>query len=339
MKDFEVVTAFIKNEPVERIPCHPLVMRLAAARAGVPFSEYCTDYRRQAEAMIHMAETYGFTSVHPAGWPYCEAQAYGLEVEFPHDDLPLARGVVISDPISDAKRIRPLTIEDHEGLMNRVAGVAEYRKRGGDDLFICGHHEGMFAEYADLRGLENACMDLYDAPGAVIDICSVILDNAKRWGKLQVEAGAHCMSIGDAVCSQIGPELYKSYFLAFHKELTDYYHSLGVLVKIHICGDISPILPDLITTGADIIDMDHLVSDPGSFIPLLGEHQLFCGNLDPVSCIESGTPQQILNQAREWIRTTKGRGIIAGGCELTPDTPDCNLFALRDSCEQIFFQR
>ena len=323
---------FIRNESVDKIPFHPLIMRLAASRADIPFDEYCTNYRKQVEAMLFMVDKYGIECVHPSGWPYCEAIAYGLQVEFPFNSLPISKEHLILEPIRDMKYIRTLKIENHPILMNRVEGVEEYHRLVGGDVFICGHHEGMFAEYADLRGLGNACMDFYDHPEMVRDVFLVMMDNAKRWGRLQVEAGAVCMSIGDAVCSQIGPVLYDEFVLDIHRELTEYYHSLGIVVKIHICGDTSSILPSLIKSGADIIDIDHMVQNIGQFIPLLSRHQVFCGNLDPVSVLRNGTPVDVYTKAIEWIRATEGRGIISGGCEITPDTTDENLFALGDAC-------
>ncbi len=324
----ERALSFIKTGKSDRIPFHPLVMRLAASGAGIPFSKYCTDYRKQAEAMLFTAEKYGMECVHPAGWPYCEAIAYGLQVDFPYDDLPAAKRHLILDPVKDIGLIQWFNIENTPVLMNRVNGVAEYRKLAGGDLFICGHHEGMFAEYADLRGLSGACMDLYDYPDMMRETFIIIMDNAKRWGKLQIEAGADCMSIGDAVCSQIGPDLYNKFIFNIHRELTEYYHSLGAAVKIHICGDTSPILPSLIRTGAEIIDIDHMVHNIKEFVPLLGPEQVFCGNLDPVTCLEKGTPEDIITKAEEWIADTAGRGILSGGCEITPDTPEENLYAL-----------
>jgi uroporphyrinogen-III decarboxylase len=325
---------FIRNVSVDRFPFHPLVMRLAASKAGIPFSEYCTDYRKQVEAMLFMVDKYGIECVHPSGWPYCEAIAYGLHVTFPIDNLPVAREHLLIDPERTMEFIRPLNIEDYSILMNRVECVSEYRRQGRENVFICGHHEGMFAEYADLRGLGSACMDLFDHPSMVREAFLIMMENAKKWGRLQVEAGAECMSIGDAVCSQIGPELYDEFIFTIHRELTDYYHSLGVLVKIHICGDISNILPSLIKSGADIIDVDHMVMDISQFVPLLGGKQVFCGNLDPVSILQNGTPDTVYHKAREWIIDTGGKGIISGGCELTPDTPDENIFALYDACRK-----
>ena len=71
---------FVQGQSVDRIPVHPLVMQYAAQKTGVSFRDYCLDHRKQYEAMMRFSETYGLECVHPSGFPYCEAGAYGMEV-------------------------------------------------------------------------------------------------------------------------------------------------------------------------------------------------------------------------------------------------------------------
>jgi len=334
MNAIERLNAFIEGGNPDRLPVYPLMMRQAAAAAGIPYGRYCQDYESQAEAMITTAKKFGAECVHPSGYPYCEARAYGLTVEYPEDDLPVAREHLIRGP-GDFPLVAPLRPEDHSFLMDRVRGVEYFRKTAGDDLVICGHHEGIMAEYSDLRGLGEACMDLFDHPEEIHSMLGVIRENACRWGALQAAAGAHFMSIGDAASSQIGPDLYREFIFPHHSEMVRFYHELGIRVKIHICGDISPILPMLIETGADMIDVDHLVEDIAPFAEMLAPHQVFCGNLDPVSVLYSGTPALIREKAEQWIRETRGRGILSGGCEIPLNTPDENLMALYRAGEEL----
>lgn len=334
MNAIERLDAFIRGEDPDRIPVYPLMMTRAARMIDLPFSQYCLDYKKQADAMIFAAEKVGAECIHPSGHPYCEAQAYGLEVEYPEDDLPLAKKHLINGE-EQFTFVWPINPENHDFMMNRVKGVEYYREQKGDDLVICGHHEGVLAEYADLRGLGEACMDLYDYPDEMKSMLGIICENACRWGALQAAAGAHFMSIGDAACSQIGPDLYEEFVYPHHLKMVEFYHDLGVRVKFHICGDIRPILPMLIKTGADMIDVDHLVDDIGPFVDLLGPHQVFCGNLDPVSVIRDGTVERIQAEAEKWIRQSRGRGIISGGCEIPVDTSLENLLALYECGETL----
>ncbi len=62
---------------------------------------------------------------------------------------------------------------------------------------------------------------------------------------------------------------YNEFALEERKILVDHIHSKGALAKLHICGDTSSILPGMISTGADIIDVDHLVPSMSDFASLL----------------------------------------------------------------------
>jgi uroporphyrinogen-III decarboxylase len=148
-----------------------------------------------------------------------------------------------------------------------------------------------------------------------------------NFASLQIKAGAHCIGIGDAFCSQIGPELYDQYAFERQKKLVDYIHLEGCLVKLHICGNTESILKQMILTGADIVDIDHLVPTMGEFISLLNRHQVFCGKSDPVTVIQDGSYETIKKSVSADSTDSSGRCIISAGCEITPGTTVENMRA------------
>jgi uroporphyrinogen-III decarboxylase len=160
----------------------------------------------------------------------------------------------------------------------------------------------------------------------------VIVESAIEFITLQVEAGAHCIGIGDAFCSQIGPGPYRELAFPREKRLVDHTHSLGAKAKLHICGNTAPIMPDMIATGADILDVDHLVPDMGIFAGFLSPYQVFSGKSDPVSVIQNGTPQQITASVLACRAEARGRVIVSAGCEVPPDTPVANMNAFGRAC-------
>jgi uroporphyrinogen decarboxylase len=144
---------------------------------------------------------------------------------------------------------------------------------------------------------------------------------------LQIKAGAHCIGIGDAFCSQIGPELYNQFAFIRQKKLVDYIHSEGALAKLHICGNTESILKEMISTGANIIDIDHLVTSMEGFVSLLGRYQVFSGKADPVTIIQDGSPEIIKQTVINDLKEANGRCIISAGCEITPGTSVENMKA------------
>jgi uroporphyrinogen-III decarboxylase len=178
-------------------------------------------------------------------------------------------------------------------------------------------------------------MDMMDAPDTVAAALDVIVESALSFITAQVDAGAHCIGIGDAFCSQIGPGLYRDLAFEREKRMVDHIHSLGALAKLHICGNTSNLLPDMIRTGADIIDVDHLVTTMADAAELLGSRQVFCGKSDPVTDIQDGTHRHIAAITRECHAQARGRNIASAGCEITPGTSEANMRCFRAAVESI----
>ncbi len=319
---------FLDGRPVDRPPCHPILMRFAARHAGIRYRDFCLDHTKKCEGMLRCAEDFDLDWCTVMSDAYCEASAFGLDIEYPEDDLPIDRRGHLPD-LEAAGRLQPVRLTDHYRPANRVNEIREFRRRAGDRYFIVGWVEGPVAEYADLRGVSNAAMDFLDDPDTVLKAMRVIVDCALEFITAQVEAGAHCIGIGDAFCSQIGPRLYRLLACEGERRMIEHIHRLGARAKLHICGNTQAILPDMIRTGADIIDVDHLVPGLAEFVPLLGPGQVLCGKSDPVSVVQDGTPEQIAASVAADLRAGGGRCIVSAGCEITPDTPAAHLHAFR----------
>lgn len=319
MSPYERTMLFLRGEPVDRPPFHPIVMRWAARYAGVAYSDFCRDYRAKCPAMLKCADDFNADWVTTLSDPFCEAEAFGLRIEYPVDNLPLDTGGHLPD-LEAVARLAPIRPGEHARCRNRIREIEEYRARRGEHYFIVGWVEGPIAEYGDLRGVSTASTDFYDDPDAVHKALDAITESAMAFMTLQIEAGAHCIGIGDAFCSQIGPALYREFAFEREKRMVEHAHRLGALAKLHICGNTAAILPDMIRTGADIVDVDHLVPSMAEFAPLLGPRQVFCGKSDPVSVIQNGTPEAIAASVADCFAQTGGRCIVSAGCEVTPGT-------------------
>ena len=328
MNGLERTRAFLEGRAVDRPPFHPIVMRWAARHAGVRYRDFCLDPKVKAGAMVRCADDFDFDWATAMSDPWAEASAFGVRIEYPEDDLPREAGGRLAD-LEAAQRLRPYVVHEHRRTRNRVEEVRELGHLSGGRLFVVGWVEGPVAEYVDLRGAGGAALDLMDEPDAVARVLDVIVEAALELITFQVKAGAHAVGIGDSFCSQIGPRLYKDLALPREKRLVDHIHALGALAKLHICGNTAPILPDMIATGADIIDADHLVPTLAPFAGLLRQGQVFSGKADPVSVVQDGAPKDIERRVREDFVEAKGHLIVSAGCEITPDTSDDNMRAFR----------
>jgi MtaA/CmuA family methyltransferase len=334
MNGLERTLAFINGESVDRPPFHPIIMRWAAKYAGVKYREFCTVPSAKCNAMIRCARDFEIDWVTVMSDPWAEASAFGIVVEYPEDSLPVDTGGHLPDAKSASiiKHYDPL---ENRRCANRIAEIKEFKKHVGNELFIVGWVEGPVAEYVDLRGATNASLDFLLEPEPVEKAMDIIVECAMEFISLQIRSGAHCIGIGDAFCSQIGPDLYEQFAYTQQKRLVDHIHNEGAIAKMHICGNTESILPRIILTGADIIDIDHLVPSMSDFAALLKPDQVFSGKSDPVSVIQKGSPEAIIKSVTTDFYDSGKRCIVSAGCEITPETSAESMRVFKDSARNL----
>jgi uroporphyrinogen decarboxylase len=327
MTSLERINARLAGKPVDKIPNMNIVMAVAAREAGASYREYVTDYRKLAEGALICAEKYGFDSVSVISDPMRETAAFGARIVFPENAVPYAEKPLIGDDfdLSVLERFDPMA---SERTLDRLKGCELLRQKAGSDYPVIGWVEGCVAEAADLRGLNGLLMDLATGEDYLEDFFPIIHEQQKRFALAQLKAGADFIGVGNAAASLIGPDLYRRYGLSWDKAITDYVHENGGRVKLHICGNITPLLELLKETAPDILDIDWMVDFRKAAEVFKGSATAVSGNIDPVEVMMRGTPQAVGEAVRRCIEEGTETSLIAGGCEIPVAAPDENFLAM-----------
>jgi uroporphyrinogen decarboxylase len=334
MNSLQRTLDFIDGKTVDRPPFHPILMRFAAKYAGAKYRDFCLDYRTKVQTNLKCSEDFKYDWVNVMSDAFAEAASYGTEMTYPEDNLPQVKKWLVNE-IEDISKIKKLIITDHPRMQARIDEIKEYQRVTNGKQFICGWVEGPLAEYCDLRDVSNACMDLYENPEKIRKALQIITENAISFAEEQVRSGAHCIGMGDAVCSLISPELYAEFVFPLEKAIIDHVHHLGAKVKLHICGNTSGILHLMVKTGADIVDIDHLAGSMADYISLFSGKQVPSGNSNPVSVICDGDNKTISESVKNCWEETRHRGIVSAGCEIPPDTPVSNMVAYMKAAHEL----
>ena len=97
----------------------------------------------------------------------------------------------------------------------------------------------------------------------------------------------------------------------------------GVLVKLHICGNTTNLLEDMVRSGADLYNVDHLVDFDTAHEIYGNADKCFKGNVDPVEDVLQATPDECSRKALSCIRKAQdSRYMLSAGCEIPAETPD-----------------
>jgi MtaA/CmuA family methyltransferase len=305
-------------------------MQFAAEYIGSNYGAFASDHRVLVEANLRCAADFGLDQVSTISDPYRETQGFGAEIVYARDGVPRC----VKPPLEDTKDLavlRPADPRTSERMHDRVDAVRLFKARSGGALSILGWVEGPAAEAADVRGVGTFLMDLMDDEPfacALMDRCT---DVAIAFARAQVEAGADTIGVGDAIASQLSPDLYERLIQPRENRLIRAIKDMGVWVRLHICGNITHLLPGIADLPIDILDVDHMV-DMVAARRAVGPRVALAGNIDPAAGVRFGTPAAIRAAVRHTYGTVGNPFMVCAGCEIPPGTPPANLRAL---CEPI----
>jgi MtaA/CmuA family methyltransferase len=213
-------------------------------------------------------------------------------------------------------------------MRKRIDAVALMKKECGGEKAVEGWIEGPMAESCDLRGVTRVLMDFYDAPSFVRDLVSFVVEVELAFARAQVEAGADFIGMGDAAASLAGPDFYREFIWEAEKRCVRELHRMGVPVRLHICGNITPLLDMLADVEADLVDLDSMVSVKAAR-EKLGPARCLAGNINPVSELRNGTPASVAAALDACFQDAgEAAYAVAAGCEAPRDTPAPNLLAM-----------
>jgi MtaA/CmuA family methyltransferase len=315
----------LRGEAVDRPPNFNIMMTFAAHYIGQPLSRYYLDYRVLCEANLAVQEAFDLDIVQAISDPYRETADFGAEIVFPEDNLPICRRPLLSEP-ADLKQLKSPDPHTGRRMSDRLAAVQRLREQVGGEVPIMGWVEGALAEAADLRGVNKLLLDLYDRPEWAQELLEQCVEVGIAFARAQIEAGADIIGLGDAVASLISTPMYRQFGLPYEQRIFAVVHELGALARLHICGDTTHILADMVQSGADIIDLDWMV-DIRLAAETFASGPALCGNFDPVAVMLQGSPEQVRQATLDCLRLGGKRNISAAGCEIPDGTPHQNLLA------------
>jgi len=328
----ERIYATLKGDSHDRPAVTPIFMAWSANFVGHTYRDYYLDGDVLVKAQLAVTRAFNIDQISAISDPWREASAYGMEFDYPPDGVGKPKDVLIKTA-KDVSLVTPFDIAGAERPKQRIESVQKMAAEVGQTHSVLGWVEGPIAEYGDLRGIESTMMDLIDKPEMFVEAGEAIVENAISFAVAQIEAGADMIGVGDAAASLVTPNMYAELVLPLEKKLIDAIHEAGGTVKLHICGNISNTVEFMPQSGADIIDVDSMVSLARAR-ELVGPEVTLCGNFNPAGALFEGTPQEVAEEARECLKTVTDRFILMPGCEVPPATPEENIraFCPCDGC-------
>ncbi len=319
----ERIEAVLASGIPDRVPVFPNIHFGTARFGGYTIKEFATDGKKNAASLIGAWRDFGYDGVQVGSDVTIEGEAVGSRVGFPPDNIPAVVEPFLSEPRIDRLKMPDPHRDGRMPVLLESTRIAA--KEAGEKAFIVSTVMGPLNLAGQIRGVENLMLDFYDRPGFVEELLDFAVELEAAYGKVQIEAGAQGILIGEALASpsMISPAFFRKYVSHREKKLIQALRASGVKNTIlHICGDIRMILADCALTGTNLIDVDWMV-DIGELIQreeIQGANITARGNLNPAGVLLSNNPEDIIRESRKLIEANKGKGrfILSAGCNMGP---------------------
>jgi uroporphyrinogen decarboxylase len=127
----------------------------------------------------------------------------------------------------------------------------------------------------------------------------------------------------------ISPQSFRRFAAPFLKELVNRIRDKGKYSMIHICGNTSRILQDIVDIGPNCFSLEKKV-DLRQAKEVLGGKVCVAGNVSPTGAFLNGRPDEVIAEARDCVRAWGGKGgyILMLGCDFPKTVPLENVLAL-----------
>lgn len=187
-----------------------------------------------------------------------------------------------------------------------------------------------------LRGFNNMLVDPYLYPAQFSELADRIVEFNLASIQQQLALRVDGIYFSDDWGSQQGllmnPDDWRRWYKPRYRRLFDAVHAGGAHVWMHLCGNVTAIIPDLIELGLDVLNpIQPQAMDVDALAARYGGHVCFHGGLDTQETLPHGTVADVEREVKHLIDIF---GRYSGGYigttshKIMPETPPENILAL-----------
>ena len=340
MNSIERVSLSLQHKEPDRVPVSlPNFMVTARLMGTASFADFFRDGEAMAEGQIAAWKRFGHDMVILENGTAALAEACGVHVAYQSDTAPVAKEPAIQslDEVDKLKLPDPYKNPILSQLLKATQIVVGEL---GNKAFIMGRaDQGPFSLACEIRGMTEFMMDiaLGEKPDKIHHLLDFCRQASMRYALAQIEQGAHCTSIGESPSGpdMLSPRYYRKYAHPYVTRLASDLKHKGVILSYHICGNATPIITDMVSTGSAIIEIDQKADLKAVKAAAQGKATLQ-GPVDPSGVLANETLDEVREKSREAIEILgPGGGFILGpGCAQPATTPDENIDALIETARK-----
>jgi MtaA/CmuA family methyltransferase len=340
MNGYERIRAALEGRTPDHVPVMLHNFMPAAEEAGYSQKQFRSEAAAIVESFTRAVERYGYDGILVDMDTTVLAGAVGVPVSFP-DDEPAVIARPLLARIEDAADLEPARVGEYRYVQVLVEAVRRLVERFRGEIYVRGNCDQCpFSIATMMRGSAELMMDLCDEEKlpAILRLLDYGTDVTRQIVHLMADTGCDMISNGDSPAGPdlISPEMYARFALPYEQRIARESHARGLPYTLHICGDTTRILPSMLASGADCLELDYQ-TDAVVARDILAGRAAFIGNLDPSGVLRLGTPREVeaATGALLALFADTPRFILNAGCAMPRGTPPENVHAMIRTARQF----
>jgi uroporphyrinogen decarboxylase len=174
-----------------------------------------------------------------------------------------------------------------------------------------------------LNGASRVIKNVLKNPKFLKELLEFTMVSVNKYAQALIEAGADAICILEPTATLLSPIQFDEFSGLYVKKIVD---KCNVPVILHICGNTTHLIGNMISTGIDGISLDSMV-DFAEIKKIVPEEIFLIGNLDPVNVIAYGDKTVVENNIKILLQVMNDRNnfVLSTGCDLPEDADLHNI--------------
>lgn len=259
-----------------------------------------------------------------------EAECFGSTIRFSDDEVPTVIGGIITDEDeADELEIPEVGAGRTQIYIDAIAKATELIT----DRPILAGVIGPFSLAGRLMDVTEALVLCYEEPEmveTVLEKCTTFLIN---YIKAYKAVGANGVVMAEPLAGMLSPNLEKSFSAPYVKRIIEAVQDDEFVVCYHNCGDNTVLqAPSIIENGSRLLHFGNSIN-MADMLPLIPEHILCMGNVDPANQLMRGTPASVKEATKAVMEACSGykNFVVSSGCDVPPLSPWENIRAFYEA--------
>ncbi|MBQ4606846.1 MAG: uroporphyrinogen decarboxylase family protein [Clostridia bacterium] len=303
----------VQKDPKQKKPM-PLISFPCVQKLGITVGQLVTDSKMQADGICAMAECSPSAAAVSMMDLSVEAEAFGAPVRFSDIEVPTVTAPIIED-IEEAEDIA--LPEVGAGRTALFAEAIRQTKERITDRPVFAGVIGPFSLAGRLLDMTEIMIYCYTDPEMVAATLEKCTEFIKGYVGLLKEAGADGIVMAEPAAGLLSPQLNAEFSIPYVKQILDAHRSDDFALIYHNCGNVVPLIDDILTIGADAyhfgnaIDLVELAEKIPADVP-------FMGNIDPVGVLSRATAEETYTITMELLEKLGDRPnfTLSSGCDV-----------------------